>query len=56
MNKLKVLVTGGAGFVGYHTAEELIKQGQYEITVFDNLSTGNIRNLFHLNQGTKFIL
>ncbi|MFQ6084207.1 MAG: NAD-dependent epimerase/dehydratase family protein, partial [Candidatus Aminicenantia bacterium] len=36
---MKVLVTGGAGYIGSHTVKELIRQG-FEITIFDNLSTG----------------
>jgi UDP-glucose 4-epimerase len=35
----KVLVTGGAGYIGSHTAKELLKQG-FEVVVFDNLSNG----------------
>jgi len=53
--KNKILVTGGAGFIGYHTVEKLIEKGNYEITVFDNLSTGKIANLFHIGQEVKFI-
>lgn len=51
----KVLVTGGAGFIGWHTVERLIEKG-YEVTIFDNLSTGKTKNLFHLNDEVKFIL
>ncbi|HBM14752.1 MAG TPA: dTDP-glucose 4,6-dehydratase [Lentisphaeria bacterium] len=40
---MKVLVTGGAGFIGSHIVEAL--QGEAEITVLDNLRSGNIRNL-----------
>lgn len=36
----KVLVTGGAGYIGSHTTKELLKQG-FEVVVFDNLSSGN---------------
>lgn len=36
---MKVLVTGGAGYIGSHTVKELLKQ-DYEVAVFDNLSTG----------------
>ena len=37
--KKKILVTGGAGYIGSHVAKELNSQG-YEVVVFDNLSTG----------------
>jgi UDP-glucose 4-epimerase len=37
---MKVLVTGGAGFIGSHIVDELLEQG-YETVVVDNLSTGN---------------
>jgi len=43
MNK-KVLVTGGAGFIGSNLVDELIKQGD-EVIVIDNLSTGERENL-----------
>ena len=36
----KILITGGAGYIGSHVAKELLKRGGYEITVVDNLSTG----------------
>lgn len=41
---MRVLVTGGAGFIGSNLVGELIQQG-YEITVLDNLTSGNISNL-----------
>lgn len=41
---MKVLITGGAGFIGSHLAERLIVRGD-EVTALDNLSTGRIENL-----------
>ena len=41
------LVTGGAGFIGSHLAEELTRRGE-RVRVVDNLSTGHRRNLSHL--------
>jgi len=43
-NFKKVLVTGGAGFIGSHLVDRLIAQN-YEVTVLDNLSSGNLNNL-----------
>ena len=42
--KLKVLITGGAGFIGSHVVDGLISRG-YSVKVLDNLSTGNISNI-----------
>lgn len=44
----RVLVTGGAGFIGSHLAEALVRSGRYEVRVFDDLSTGRAENLAHL--------
>lgn len=41
---MKILITGGAGFVGFHTCQELLKQG-HEVVVIDNLSSGSIVNM-----------
>lgn len=41
---MKYLVTGGAGFIGSHLTERLLRRGD-QVTVLDNLSTGNSRNL-----------
>ncbi len=44
---MRVLVTGGAGYIGSHLADALIKRGD-EVLVVDNLSTGKIENIRHL--------
>ena len=47
MKHPKALVTGGAGFVGSHLVEHLLEK-RYEITILDDLSTGNYCNVAHL--------
>ncbi|MBS7625233.1 NAD-dependent epimerase/dehydratase family protein [Candidatus Bathyarchaeota archaeon] len=41
---MKVLVTGGCGFIGSHLVERLVKDG-HDVIVFDNLNTGNPKNI-----------
>jgi UDP-glucose 4-epimerase len=48
----KVVVTGGAGFIGSHLAEELAKRG-YHVIVLDDLSTGKMKNIAELLRGSK---
>ena len=43
---MKVLVTGGTGFIGSNLVDYLMKCG-YEVVVLDNLSSGNIKNIEH---------
>jgi UDP-glucose 4-epimerase len=52
--KRKVVVTGGAGFIGSHLAEALIKEGA-TVTVVDNLATGHLSNLEHIRKRLEFI-
>ena len=47
------LITGGAGFVGSHLAEELLRRGQ-QVSVIDDLSTGTIHNIQHLKANPRF--
>ena len=50
---MKNLITGGAGFIGSHLAEELLKRGG-EVAVIDDLSTGSMSNIAHLRSHPKF--
>jgi UDP-glucose 4-epimerase len=52
---MKILITGGAGFVGSHLADKLHKEG-HEITIIDNLSTGRYSNVAHLEGEENFRL
>jgi len=46
---MRVLITGGAGFIGSHLAERLLEQGD-EVMLMDNLSTGSMENIRHLKR------
>lgn len=48
------LITGGTGFIGSHIAHLLVENGQ-KVFVFDNLSTGNLKNLEDIKQNITFI-
>jgi len=54
---MRALITGGAGFIGSHLAEELLK-GKDEVVIIDNLSTGSMENIKHLrgNKGFKYYI
>ena len=52
---MKSLITGGAGFIGSHLAEELLKQGD-EVYIIDDLSTGSIENIEHLKKERDFFI
>lgn len=50
----EVLITGGAGFIGSHLAENLIGLGA-RVTIFDNFSTGTLANLASIAQELNFV-
>lgn len=49
----RILITGGAGFLGSHLCDKLVAQG-YDILCVDNYFTGNKRNIEHLLDHTRF--
>ena len=50
---MRFLITGGAGFVGSHLAEELLRRG-HVVHVLDDLSTGSMANIAHLRWAERF--
>ncbi|WP_078125471.1 UDP-glucuronic acid decarboxylase family protein [Leptospira alexanderi] len=53
MNQRRILITGGAGFIGSHLCERLLKEGN-EIICLDNLHTGRKKNIQKLLNDPKF--
>ncbi len=51
--KLKVLITGGAGFLGSHLCDRFLKEG-YDVVAMDNLITGSVKNIQHLFGNDSF--
>lgn len=50
---MRHLITGGAGFIGSHLAEALLKRGD-EVFILDDLSTGSVENIRHLKTHERF--
>jgi len=51
---LRILVTGGAGFIGSHLTDRLLKEG-HRVVVVDNLVTGSTENIAHLAGNSDFL-
>ncbi|MFH1641596.1 MAG: SDR family NAD(P)-dependent oxidoreductase [Nanoarchaeota archaeon] len=51
---MRYLITGGAGFIGSHIAEELVSKGE-EVIIFDDLSAGRPENIKHIKEKIKFV-
>jgi UDP-glucose 4-epimerase len=52
---MKILITGGAGFIGSHLADRLLEMGE-EVFVIDDLSTGSLKNVEQLQDQERFHL
>src|SRR4051812_42191286 len=50
---MRYLITGGAGFIGSHLADELLARG-HEVFIADDLSTGSIENIRHMKSHPRF--
>ncbi len=50
---MKILITGGAGFIGSHLCDRFISDGHY-VVCMDNLLTGSLKNIAHLKKEKKF--
>ena len=51
---MKILVTGGAGFIGSHIVEYLVQRGD-DVTILDNLNTGKVENLSKVKNDINFV-
>ena len=51
---MRILITGGAGFIGSHLCDRFLAQGHH-VVAMDNLSTGSIRNIAHLAGNDRFL-
>jgi nucleoside-diphosphate-sugar epimerase len=50
---MRFLITGGAGFIGSHLADELLARGQ-RVRILGDLSTGSMDNIRHLKDDSRF--
>lgn len=50
---MRILITGGAGFIGSHLSDLLLERG-HEVVALDNLITGSLRNIAHLQHNERF--
>ena len=55
LNMKRVLITGGAGFLGSHLCDRFISNG-YFVIAMDNLITGDLRNISHLLDFPNFFV
>jgi dTDP-glucose 4,6-dehydratase len=51
---MRILITGGAGFIGSHLCDRLLADG-HEVIAMDNLSTGTVENIAHLAGNERFL-
>ncbi len=51
---MRILITGGAGFIGSHLCDRLLAEG-HEVIAMDNLSTGSVENIAHLAGHDRFL-
>jgi UDP-glucose 4-epimerase len=50
---LRILITGGSGFIGSHLADSYLERGD-EVSIIDDLSTGSFENIAHLKSHPRF--
>ena len=51
---MRILVTGGAGFIGSHIVDGLLGENSHELAVIDDLSTGSMANSRHVKNHLHF--
>ena len=51
---MKILITGGAGYIGSHVVKQLLEKTDYAVTILDNLSTGSVKTLKSLQKIREF--